>query len=224
MGSKEEVVIDGHPVMESWEQPYMAKLAEIAVSEGGVVLEVGFGLGLSGRAVQKHGLKTNVKEHILIEGNGDVYKKLVEFAREEVVAGRSRVTPLFGLWEDIVRTLPNDSVDGILYDTYPQSAEEQHTHQFKFIKEAHRILKPGGILTYCNLTSLGVLGGEYGVAADDKQWDQLCAEKQIPLIEDAGFKLEKYELFPVDAPKSCKYYQLPKAFCPYLRKVPRSAL
>jgi guanidinoacetate N-methyltransferase len=212
--SKDEVVIDGHPVMESWEQPYMNKLASIAAGNGGIVLEVGFGLGLSGHAIQKW----NIKEHIIIEANKDVYKSLMQFAAKEAQEGRPRVTPLFGLWEDVVATLPDNLVDGILYDTYPQSREEQHIHQFGFIQEARRILKPSGILTYCNLTSLGVLGCIYGCDKQEKHWQKLIDETQLPHIAKAGFMLDRYELFQVNPPPSCKYYSLPKAFCPYLRK------
>jgi hypothetical protein len=42
-----------HAVMESWEHPYMEHLAQIATRNGGWVLEVGFGLGISGTMLQK---------------------------------------------------------------------------------------------------------------------------------------------------------------------------
>lgn len=121
----------------------MHALAEIATSNGGRVLELGFGLGLSASAVQKH----DIDEHIIIEANKDVFKRLEVYNRRDAGSGLSlvtqafaskaphKVTPMLGLAREVVATLPDNSIDGILYDTYPHDKDEQHTHQFKFIKE-----------------------------------------------------------------------------------------
>jgi len=199
--------IEGHPVMERWETPYMNRLAEIATQKGGKVLEVGFGLAISATAIQGQ----DISEHVIIEANADVFKSLEEWAKKQP----HKVTPMFGLWQDVVKTLPNDSFDGILYDTYPNSKEEQHTHQFGFIKEAHRILKPGGVLTYCNLTSIGVLRPKY------KDWESFFRETQLPHLKECGFvesDVKSVEGFPVTPPAECEYYDFPEALAPTLFK------
>merc|ERR1719238_337231 len=152
-GFGEVLKIDGHPVMEEWEKPYMGALAKVAASHGGVVLEVGFGLGLSATAIQSH----SITEHIIIEANAGVIERGKEWAKKQP----NKVTFLHGLWQDVVANLEDNSLDGVLYDTYPLNKEEQHIHQFGFIKKIYPKLKPGGILTYCNLTSIGVLKSEH---------------------------------------------------------------
>ncbi|MBK9767003.1 MAG: hypothetical protein IPP63_08255 [Chloracidobacterium sp.] len=82
-----QLLIDGHPVMETWEDAYMKQLAAIAASSGGVVLEVGFGLGISAAFIQEH----SVSEHWIIEANASVFKNLLEF--NEIYPN---VKPLFG--------------------------------------------------------------------------------------------------------------------------------
>jgi guanidinoacetate N-methyltransferase len=192
-GFGEVLKIDGHPVMEEWEKPYMGALAKVAASKGGKVLEVGFGLGLSATAVQSY----PIEEHLIIEANDQVIERGKEWATKQP----HKVTFLPGLWQEVISTLPDNSVDGILYDTYPLTKEEQHVHQFDFIKQAHRVLKPGGILTYCNLTSIGVLLGE-----KKGDWESLWNDKQVPHLNACGFDQVSYETFPVTPPDSCEYY------------------
>lgn len=161
--------------MEQWEQPYMAKLAEVACRNGGRVLEVGFGLGLSATAIQSH----DIEEHIIIEANEGVIARGQEWAKEQP----HKVTFIKGLWQDVVASLPDDSLDGVLYDTYPLNKEEQHDHQFKFIKEVFAKVKKTGVLTYCNLTSLGVLRGEH------PSWGAVWRRTQVGLFVFGHLKM-----------------------------------
>eukprot|EP01064_Diplonema_japonicum_P002486 TRINITY_DN1157_c0_g1_i1.p1 TRINITY_DN1157_c0_g1~~TRINITY_DN1157_c0_g1_i1.p1 ORF type:complete len:249 (+),score=92.81 TRINITY_DN1157_c0_g1_i1:76-822(+) len=215
------VYIDGHPVMEGWEKPYQDAIAKIACENGGKVLEVGFGMALSASAIQRN----DIGEHVIIEASEAVFKRLESWAAQQ----KHKVTPMFGLWQDVVKTLPSNSFDGIYYDTYPNNKESQHTHQFEFLKEARRILKPGGILTYCNLTSLGVLRPEFSSegTTDKEAWERLFLETQKPHILKAGWEeseIKQNEIFgPLSPPKECEYYQHSSLLMPRLVKTATSA-
>ena len=198
------LTILGKPVMEAWERPYMAKLAAIAAANGGRVLEVGFGLGISASCVQSH----PIAEHVIIEANQTVFKRLQAFKQN----APHLVTPLLGLWEDVVASLADESFDGILYDTYPVTEAEHHTHQFKFIECAYRLLKPGGVLTYCNLTSWGVLKSQY------PQDEVLFEKTQAPYLKKIGFSDLKIDSVAVNPPAECAYYQAKTILAPTVRK------
>jgi len=147
------LTISQYPVMADWERPYMERLAAIAASNGGTVLEVGFGMGISAAALQLH----DIDSHIVIECHPDVIAQCVGIHRSALASGAMHL--MTGYWQDVTPLLAGASIDGILFDTFPVSHEEMiGTHMF-FFEEAYRLLKPGGVLTYFSSepTTLGAL-------------------------------------------------------------------
>ena len=185
--------IFGHPVMERWETPFMEQLAKVATEKGGRILEVGFGLGISANAIQTN----SIKEHHIIEANEEVYKSLTEFAQNS----KNLVKPHLGTWETVISNFADNFFDGILYDAYPLTGQEQHFHHFNFLREANRILKSDGVMTYCNLTSWGRLISDYDSVSD------MVLATQIPSIKECGFSTVSWETFNVNPDSNCQYYQ-----------------
>lgn len=195
--TKHTLRIAGHPVMEDWETGYMKKLAKIASSRGGKVLEVGYGMGISANAIQSQG----IKNHYVIECHPDVVAKSVKDFHDAIAKNTFHV--LSGFWEDITPLLADETFDGILFDTYPLSEEEIHSNHFWFFKEAFRLLKPGGVLTY------------YSDEATN------FSAKHLAKLKSARFKSENigFEICKVNPPKDCEYWQAKTLLAPIIKKL-----
>lgn len=192
--SEHELRILGEPVMEDWEEPYMRVLAEIATSGGGVVLEVGYGMGISARFIQT----AHIQKHIIIEANHEVADAANAWAK--TCAIETKV--IEGLWQDAIVQIPNDSIDGILFDSYPLTEKELYQNHFDFFPHAFARLKKGGVLTYYS---------------DEIQWFSDIHLKRLAL---AGFDAGNIggSVVPVNPPEHCEYWKARAILAPIVRR------
>ena len=85
-------------VMMSWETPLMIQhAAYLAPISGLHILNVGFGLGIIDKELQK----SNPASHVIIEAHPDVHKKMLEDGWDK----KENVTILFGRWQDVIQSL-----------------------------------------------------------------------------------------------------------------------
>ena len=188
--------IAGHPVMEDWEKDYMEELAKVACLNKGAVLEVGYGLGLSADAIQKR----QIASHYIIECHPDVMARCIQDQHKMI--SENKLHLLGGFWQDITPLFNDNIFDGILFDTYPLTEEEIHSNHFWFFKEAYRLLKPDGILTY------------YSDEA------KTYSEKHMAKLLAAGFKSTNINknICAVNPPANCEYWQDKTLLVPIIRK------
>jgi len=97
---------DNHIVMHEWEHPIMKKHAEVVCQNGGDILELGFGMGISADYIQSH----DIKSHTIIEKDKKVYEKLLEWSKD-----KPNVKTIFGNWSN---NLPKEKYDGVFFDTF----------------------------------------------------------------------------------------------------------
>ena len=190
----------GQPVMEDWETPYMDHLADIVTRNGGTILEIGFGMGISSRAIHKlrSVRRPRIDRHIIIEANRQVADKAREFYRN----AQYLTEALVGFWHERIAEIPDESVDGTLYDGYPLASDEIHRDHLPFFEHAFRILKPGGILTFYS------------------DQPRSFSDDQVAYLTRAGFQESKMQaiIVPVLPPPDCKYWQYNTIMAPVVIK------
>ena len=94
-------------VMMSWEDPLMSASAAYACENGGDILEIGFGMGISAGYIQSH----SISSHTIVENHPQIITKAQEWA-----SGKPNVTIVTGSWYDVKDSL--STYDGIFYDTF----------------------------------------------------------------------------------------------------------
>ncbi len=192
--SKHDIKIFGYAVMEDWETTYMEELAKVAASKGGIVLELGFGMGISANFIQKE----KIKKHIIIEANHDVAKKARVFAKK----APHKTEVLEGFWEEMIEKIPDNSLNGILFDTYPLTEKELYQNHFTFFPFAYKKLKKGGVFTYYS--------------------DEIKKFGKVHLreLQKVGFNLKniKSRVATVFPPKDCDYWKANTILVPIVIK------
>jgi len=191
----DSLLIKGYQVMQKWEVPYMKELAGIATSNGGHVLELGFGLGISAGFIQQ---SPKIKKHTIIEAHPDVVKYAFRLYPKPLKSRRMNI--LQGFWEDVTPMLKDGIFDGILFDTSPLEQETVFFHFFPFFQEGSRLLKKGGIFTYFSDEAKEI------------------SSKHMQLLRQAGFNKIDFKLCRVHPPKSCRYWNHNTIVTPMVHK------
>ena len=124
----EEVII-----MMNWEHPAMSASAAYITENGGDILEIGFGMGISAGYIQSH----SVSSHTIIEPHPQMVEKAVEWS-----SGKSNVTIISQSWADVTGSL--GTYDGIFYDT---SFDDKHN---LFSSSLSELIKTGTKLSVFN--------------------------------------------------------------------------
>lgn len=193
--SSEELRIRGFQVMQAWEDGYMKRLAQIACQNGGTVLEVGFGMGISAGYIQQQ----DIKSHVIVECHPDVVRRAQDTFKDEIASGR--MTIINGFWEDAVALFADELFDGILFDTGPIEQEVEFFHFYPFFPEAYRLLKQRGIFTYFS---------------DEKE---CISQEHVERLKAAGFQEIGFEVCGVNPPSSCTYWKHKTIVAPKVLKI-----
>jgi type IV protein arginine methyltransferase len=120
-------------VMMDWEDELMSASAAYVTENGGDILEVGFGMGISAGYIQSH----SISSHTIVENHPDVIPKALEWAAE-----KPNVTVITGSWYDVLDDLA--TYDGVFYDTYG----DEKCHEFESVLP--NIVNKGGRMTCWN--------------------------------------------------------------------------
>lgn len=123
-------------IMHDCEHPIMEEHAKIATENGGDILEVGFGMGISAGYIQS----SSIDSHTIIENHPIIADRAREWAVD-----KPNVKIIEGNWQNVYENGELDKYDGIFLDPNDIQGSEK-----MFIKPKYKITKPGCILTFFN--------------------------------------------------------------------------
>tara|TARA_Y100001973_G_C5134228_1_gene299432 strand:+ start:464 stop:1018 length:555 start_codon:yes stop_codon:yes gene_type:complete len=123
----------GEEVMMSWEDSLMSASAAYVTQNGGDILEIGFGMGISAGYMHSH----SISSHTIIENHPEIIPKAVQWA-----SNKSNVTIISQSWYDVRNSI--GQFDGIFYDTYGDDTN------YLFSSSLSSLTKSGTKVTFWN--------------------------------------------------------------------------
>lgn len=133
--------IDGVQAMQAWEKDLMEESADLLCQYGDTFLEVGLGLGLSGRRIASN---PRTKSHTIVEK----YQRVIDLfhqANSDVLPASLRIVHADIL--EYARTLELESYDGIFFDPeLPSELNDSPEAMEELLGNLTRSLRPGGVL------------------------------------------------------------------------------
>ena len=120
-------------VMMDCEDDIMKASANYICENGGDILEIGFGMGISANYIQAN----NINSHTIIENHPQIIEKLKVWAQD-----KPNVTIIEGDWYNVKDSL--STYDGLFYDTFGDENVDN------FITVLPKLMKSGGKATWWN--------------------------------------------------------------------------
>ena len=120
-------------VMMSWEDNIMKASADYICENGGDILEIGFGMGISANYIQAN----NINSHTIVENHPQIIEKLKAWAED-----KPNVIIIEGDWYNVKDLL--STYDGLFYDTFG----DENVDNFKITLPT--LMKSGGKATWWN--------------------------------------------------------------------------
>ncbi len=144
---RQQKVMEDQEIMEDWQIPLMNEMSKTIAENGGDILEIGFGRGISADMI----MQFPIDSYTAIECNDEVIKTYYEPFKEKYKAKKTHL--YHGLWQDQIDNI--GKYDGILFHTYPLNDDEYMqyvngsiTFAQHFFEHASNHLKPEGTFTY----------------------------------------------------------------------------
>jgi protein arginine N-methyltransferase 2 len=157
-------------IMMDWETPIMKKHADIVCQNGGDILEIGFGMGISANFI----INNNINSYTIVEIHPQIIEKVKEWMKD-----KNNVILIEGDWYEMQDEIKKRKYDGIFIDTIYDS------NNYNYLKDIILdIIKPNGIFTYFN-----TLGNDtFGFGKDNINYE--VVEKLNP-VENNYFPINK---------------------------------